>query len=1029
MEYTLIANSGIQLLALRLRLNTQDRFRVWFHEWYDKEDGEWRIELLHEVVTDDAKYYYRKKDLWLKGYLANPDLVLDPAELAGDGINPLKINDDVEAEVEGEIYSMSVSDRDFQLKALENQWLPMPYFLRRTPTKLNFGPLNWVRMKLEPAGEEEGVKLYNAILAFDTRTTYSSRSHDEQGRRIYHEHPVFPDNYANEIELALCDNDLMLLDYCSAGQEWSFVDSYLFSLVHPGISRVGQLRGARKKMLYGASYIFLIDYLTHSRQLPDIRLYKDTDVETREVDMVIDIGNSRTTALLIEENNSFNQVRPLALTDMTRPLVVDDDGCVDIRTYSGSFDMRLAFRKAGFGNFGKRDSRQFVYPSLVRLGREAVDLIHHATAAREDGIEALTTNSSPKRYLWDWRPTKEEWQFLILPGEDPDHVLSLNGISQYLNSDGSFDPDGHGNRSYHYSRRSLMTLSLLEMIVQAHTQINSIKHRSFESGFGHTSKPRRIKRIIITCPTAMSKMEREALVRCAGDAVKLFSKFYDKSSLGGAPVIEVVPAVTSLRDADPNWYYDEATSSQLVYIYGEVGHKYKGASSEFFRLYGRQEEGSDRHALTLGSLDIGAGTSDLMISRYDYEGGDITTITPDPLFYDSFYFAGDDMLHGLIKNVMLLSDNSAFRRELPDLSQRDYRQKIKDFFGQDHNNQTVADRVLRRDFNIQYSIPLMSFFLQLLADGAKDCVVRYDDVFGSSPVNPVVVEGFKARMGIDITTLEWKFNASEVSEVIEKEFEPILKKIATIMYAYACDIILLSGRPASLPPVRNIFLKYYPVSPDRLILLNNYYVGDWYPFSNNTGYITNPKTIVAMGGVIGHYASELSNLNRFVINLDKLKTGLKSTVNYFEASKDGGPIDYFITPQKASGELTLSRLPEFINVRQIGMDTYPGRTLYTIDFNRHKIGDALVRRAMQRDGITLSESKLQAMVNEEIETLRKRMPFRLNIERDPDDKEKLVITGIEDKDRNQIQDSFVEINIQSLGANEKYWLDTGAFDF
>ena len=1027
MTYSLIANTGIQLIGLNIELNPQDRFRVWFHEWYDKDSGDWKLELLHEVVTDDSKYYYRKKDLWERGYLANSDIIIDPIELKNEGLTPLMTNDIIEMNVEGEIYSLSINDKDNQLKTLLGQWLPLPYFFRRTASKFNFGPLNWSRIKIDRLPENTNSNLHPSIVAFDTRATFGSKTHDEKGKKIYYEHPVFPDNYANEINLALCDNELLLLDYCSSGQEWSFVDEYLLKLVHPGLTRIGQLRGAKKKMLYAASYIFLMAYLVKTNQLPEIKLYKDTEVEAHEVDMVVDIGNSKTTALLVEDNSSFNQVRPLTLVDLTNPLNIEDKDNFMIRSYSEPFDMRLAFRKASFGNFGKKDSRQFIYPSLVRLGAEASNLIHNATS-QEDRLDSLSTNSSPKRYLWDWRPNKEEWEFLVLPGEERDHVLNLPGISEFLNSDGTFDPSGQGNRTYHYSRRSLMTFSFLEMLVQAHMQLNSIKHRSFNQGLGHKNVPRRIKRIIITCPTAMSKVEREALVKCAKDAVLLFSEFFGTRD-GKKGSVEVVPAVTSLRDEDPNWFYDEATCSQLVYLYGEVGHKYKGSSNEFFRLYGREDEPGKGHSLTVGSLDIGAGTSDLMISKYTYETGDITTITPDPLFYDSFYYAGDDMLRGLIQNVMLWSENSAFRQELKNMPQREYRQKIKDFFGPDHNDQTLADRVLRRDFNIQYSIPLMSYFLQLVAEEAKDQVVRYQDVFGDAIANPHIVNGFKERMGIDITKLEWNFNYKEVSSVIEKEFEPRLKQIATIMYAYACDIILLSGRPASLPPVRKIFLKYYPVSPDRLILLNNYYVGDWYPFSNNTGYITNPKTIVAMGGIIGHYGSELSNLNRFVIDLEKLKNGLKSTVNYFEASREGMPISYFITPEKNAGSLIVSRLPEFVHVRQIGMDSYPGRTLYIIDFNRVKMADMITRRALTRDGVTLSESKLLVLVNEEIDALKKRMPFTITVERDPDDKEKLNIISIEDKDHNEVRESCLEIHIQSLGIDDKYWLDSGAFKF
>ena len=105
--------------------------------------------------------------------------------------------------------------------------------------------------------------------------------------------------------------------------------------------------------------------------------------------MVIDIGNSRTTALLIEDNTNFNQVRHLELIDYTNPVNIGNEGA-SIRSYSEPFDMRLAFRKVDFGDFGIKDSKQFVYPSLVRLGQEANQLIHLSTNNIEDD-ESLST--------------------------------------------------------------------------------------------------------------------------------------------------------------------------------------------------------------------------------------------------------------------------------------------------------------------------------------------------------------------------------------------------------------------------------------------------------------------------------------------------------------------------------------------------------------------------------------------------------------------------------------------------------------
>lgn len=1014
-SFSLIANSGIQLLTFRLKLNTQDKFKMWFREWYDTSNGQWRLDLAHEVTTDDNVLFYDKHELFDGGYLNDPTIEYDPIELRNDGINPLKIDDEMCNGVRGELYKLTFSDKHNALKNFENKWIPIPYFFKRTEKRFKFSPMNWSRVKFVPRSEGKTELEYDVILAFDTRAGYSS---DE-----YNEFPVFPDQYCSEMNFALCDNEFFLMDYCSPKENWSYIDEYIFKLVHPTLSSVSQIKGANThKMSYIASYIFLVNYLAQNKLFPAIKLYKDQDVEVRNVDMVIDIGNSRTTALLIEDNSNFNQVKPLSLIDYT-DLLQEKDDKVRIRSYNEPFDMRLAFRRVDFGSFGINDSKQFVYPSFIRLGQEASALIHRACSSAWEE-ETLSTYSSPKRYLWDNKPSKKEWEFLVLPGEESNHILNIRGISSNLMSDGRIDVTGtDGGRSSHYSRRSLMTFAFLEMLSQANTQINCEPYRI---DVGWKTVPRKIKRIIITCPTAMSKIEREALVKCAKDAVTLYGKFiYSK----GTPVIDIIPAVRSMKDNDGSWYYDEATCAQLVYIYGEVGHKYKGVCSEFFNLYGKIVDGNQQPTLTVGSLDIGAGTSDLMISEYSYTKGDLTTITPDPKFYDSFYFAGDDMLKALVKNVMLLDEkHSAFRKALRSLDPIQYRQKIKNFFGPDYNGQTIADRIARRDFNIQYSIPLMTYFLELASNDSCSCIVKYDDVFKVNQPNQRVIDDFKRRMGIDITSLTWEYNKEFVADIISKEFEPLLKKIATMFFAYSCDVILLSGRPSSLPAIRNIFLKYYPVSPNRLITLNNYYVGDWYPFCQNTGYITNPKTIVAMGGVIGHYASEYSNLDKFSINLEKLKSNLKSTVNYIEASRDGQPIEYLITPDKLQGELTVSRIPDILNVRQFGLTSYPSRALYSIDFNYMKLVNKIRNKALD-NGNNPSDAAVQSMANDEVEGFKKRMPFKITIDRDPEDKENLTISSIEDRNGVELSDSSIEIHIQSLGVDDQYWLDSGAFDF
>ena len=215
-NFTLIANSGIQLYTFRITINTQDRFKAWFHEWYDKTSGEYKLESVQEVSSEDGCQYYKKSELLNGGYLANSGVEIDPSELKQDGIHPLKIDDDLCPGVSGEIFSLTFSDRENKLCYFENQWLPMPYFFKRTERRFKFGPLNWSRAKLIPVGENKGLRTYDVLLAFDTHTTYGEDENNEN--------PVFPDLFRTDIDFALCDNESFLLDYCSTGKRWSFID-------------------------------------------------------------------------------------------------------------------------------------------------------------------------------------------------------------------------------------------------------------------------------------------------------------------------------------------------------------------------------------------------------------------------------------------------------------------------------------------------------------------------------------------------------------------------------------------------------------------------------------------------------------------------------------------------------------------------------------------------------------------------------------------------------------------------------------
>ena len=999
-NYTLIANSGIQLASLQVEINVQERSSLMFYETYNSTNDKRTLDLVHEIKCDDEVRVYKKNELSKNGFIAAGESpTFDDIEDAG--LLPMAIDGCPLAEYTGDFYKLQFTNNNCCIDKYENQWLPLPYFKKKGRTFVS-GSYNWVRMRLVPVDKSGYVWKYKVLLAFDTRTTYDEVALQET--------PYFNQDEPS-IEYGLCALPDKMIEFCSPEGDAKFVNAYLAK-----ISGANRHQKVNKNMSYISTYMLLIDYLASNELLPNVTLYRNTNVIEKDIDMIVDVGNSRTTALIVEDNSNFNQVSRINLIDFSKTI-----SNANVISYSDSFDMQLVFRKLDFGNITKespeyKDSRQFVYGSFVRLGQEASDLILQANENTEENT--LSIHSSPKRYLWDNKEFTNEWRFITLQDEVDNHVLYIPGLSKYIAKNGTIDISGKGGMSYHYSRKSLMTFAFLEMLMQANMYVNSHNYRVDR---GNKEKPRVIKRLIVTCPTAMSRVEREGLVDCAKDATFLFDNFFGRDINKKNQIsIKIYPEIKHGIDAENHWYYDEATCSQLVYMYGEVGYKYKGAVGEFFNLYGKSGDKS----LTVGSLDIGAGTSDLMISQYHYEttADNFTTLLPDPVFYDSFYFAGDDMLQTLILSVLLQSPNSAFRkREQENI----YQQKLKDFFGPDYSGQTFAERMLRRDFNLQYLIPLANYFLQLNASHSEDKVVSFSDVFMNQKPNQRVIDGFKRKFGLDITTLEWNYKGEEVTEIIQKAFEPLLQQIATIMYNHKCDIILLSGRPASLPAVRNIFLKYYPTSPNRLILLNDYYVGHWFPFGDNTGYIKDSKTIVAMGAVIAHYACESSNLYDFHIDTHKLDALLQSTVHFVESPQPS--FNHILTPDVSICDLRVPMLPCQLKVKQVDFRTYPSRTLYNIDFNVKTLEQKIRNRADANDE-DISDNEVQYRLHKELAKLKISLPYTLRIERNPNDIEELNITQVLNKDGEDIiTPNTLSIHIQSMGVDGHYWLDSGIF--
>mgnify|MGYP006076956267 FL=1 len=1019
----LIANSGIQYFTFPIEINKEDNFRMYFHQWFDDTSQQIKLEIAHYFSDEDI--WVKKYDLTNLGYsiFQNNFKVTErwgniQDDFYEDGNQPIQQENGDNPS--SECFQVSLSGMNWD--KLEDTWLPLPFFLVNGNNS-EFGPTNWCRCKLIPKESSGNSKKYDFLLAFDTRV--NNQDITEEG---LNETPVFSSDFDKSKEYALCNNEYNLVGYCSEAKSCGWVDKYLLKHFH-NIENLNDYKGQNPKLKYLAQYITFIKYIQQLNFLPKVTLYSNHNVVCGDVDLVVDIGNSRTCAVLFD-NADFTKTSPLELRDFTNPVLNGE-----INKSLESFDMRLAFREADFGGrFGIINSKQFVYPSMIRLGKEANKLIHKATNMNT-GAEKTSTFSSPKRFLWDTKLQSQEWEFIQLEGEISKPIY-IDGVSELLNSDGSVNSDGNGGIVMHYSRKALMTLAFLEILAQAKIQINSYEQRSH---WGNESMPRKISRVTVTCPTSMSRVEQIALRKCAEDAGIILNLFFNKTNNDSIDAsIKVVPASKSLMRVEDRkeWIYDEATAAQFVFLYAEIGERYMKNAKDYFDFYGKvrtDSENDNKKTLTIGSLDIGAGTTDVMIASYKYEdNADQCVLTPIPLFWESFYKAGDDLLKELIHQLVVEGRYSPIEKKmktlgiLPDV----IIEKNNDFFG-GNTGMSFRNKQLRSDFNLQVSVVIASYFLELVKQNQLESkILSFIDIFSKNLPTKTVLNHFKQHFGFELETLQWQYERKVVSAIIEKTFDSLIGKISSLFSYHACDIVLLSGRPTSLKPLTDLFLKYYAISPNRLKSMNDYRVGHWYPqdkrhkFIDGNGKFKNPKSIITTGAMIANIAGN-GGMNGFSLNLEELKQKLLPNTNFF--GKLNEQFEYYetiISPENNRKTIEISSLPFRIGVRQLDIASYPSRPFYNLDFNDFKLEDRIKGRLSDEHDI----NSVQRAVTLEKEKIKSRMPLKVTISRDlSQDIEFLYFEDVIDKNGESINSNFFTLQVQSMSEVENFWLDSGIF--
>lgn len=860
----------------------------------------------------------------------NPLIRLFPTdELEHRYVDPFTKNEYTPASAE---YKVRTADS----LALFNQvWFPIPY-IAKGATKSN-GPTNWARARIVEITEpEDGINLgqetrskprsassiaevlgaaagesqrrYRITVAIDTKIEdtqlnldYFAPTKNDIEAGVYFEF-MWKSNECNWFLQASGNGKPWVNEWCQ-----SVFNKLAKERIYPSKGDVFISEAVRDRHEHEAHYLNLLAVLGGIVRLPRISLLSNPPQNNQAavgVSLILDIGNSRSCGIMVEkhpnitrEDGDFQNMYPLRIRDLN----------ASEHVYEDAFESRVEFSRANF-DFDNRSPRSgrpdaFCWPSLVRVGAEAANL-----SANRIGNEGRTGISSPKRYLWKTDGEGDFWKFNSYYYQvDSERIRRENlthqrqaemmPVNKYINSNGDalFALPGGANSlgmEAKYSYKSIMTFMLIEILLQAISQMNSYAQRYV---CDNMDRPRNLENIIMTVPPSMPLEEREIMRSCLYEALGILWKClgYDRNPdrfsfnfvTGAEDMYLRVPSVFL------DW--DEAQAGQVVYVYNETQKVITGRSQDFInalrrpdireRLDEQKSDPSDREEVIsarIASIDIGGGTTDLVIIDYAIKKNrqDVSVnIIPREVFRDGFRQAGDDIVHQIIRNCIIpaIKDDLLARRFSDPYS------AIKNVFGKgvlgvqekvykELLTQQVLMKVALRVIEHLEHLPVhrldvhVSGTVEDFLNGHEmndsvDTRIMHKEKY---PIPDAKVTGLFNKViqreieDYDLLKSRIDINLSDIHQGMVSgrgyEFTTVLDKLAEIVNLYDVDLLLLTGRPSKIPAVKSFMAQRLALPLSRVIQMHNYNCKDWYPFSSNGQTIGDPKTTAAVGALLSH---------------------------------------------------------------------------------------------------------------------------------------------------------------------------------
>lgn len=956
-----------------------------------------------------------------------------------------------------------------------NKWVPLPFLhvkkthITNDEYKFEPRPANWARARisLDP-DDPQSLRL---VIAFDMQVKPLQDGGEDAA-------------LADPAEIA--DNNSRLTEADVEGEAdfrlaWRFrdnawfmnlpwVDEWLQELWTDWQKTLGRRARDEWRLEYLAYYLTYLEAIQKISRNCCVYVVRPNNSLTVNVDLILDIGNSRTTGILVENQpqmvTQLNNSYLLQIRDMERPENI----------YTEPFDTRLEFTQTPFGNeaLSQRSGRKtpaFVWPSPVRIGIEAARL-----AAGSRCGKGSTGLSSPKRYLWDERDWAATWRFNT--GTDDAFYVTSGPIPERVNSSGTplsyFKEKGRKREAFLkqdqdsafeslFTRSSLMMFLFIEIIEQALMTINSPGQRIRRE---QANVPRRLQQIIFTVPGGMPIAEQNLYKFWAKQAVEVlwdamgWKKYYKANPRDipkGGCDYRTSPIIRC------EW--DEATCTQLLFLYNEIVQKFRGDAPLFFERLGRPRsfDGKELPSIRIAAIDIGGGTTDLSITTFELasDKGSTPRVVAHPNFHDGFNFAGDDILRAMISEHIFPS----LGRALLEAGVPDAQAALKTLFGEDQMDASQEMRNKRIQFVNQLAVPAAKALLSLyeranLRKSAQPVTFKISDCFvkpapagsgGKSgtegAVNPLLdrevqyspapmpsaavldyIKDYAAKYGgkEDFNILDVVINtrADLIDDSIRRVLKNILSNLCEVINIYDCDALLVTGRPSRWKAIINTLYSLVPLPPGRIFPMNEYKVGGWYPFSDPMGNITDPKTTVVVGAILCALAE--GQMEGF--SFDANRISLNSTARYIGEMELDGQIKkekvWFVVEDPNTGKLNRDQYemefsgPTPIGFRQLAAERWTTTRFYQMEFASQQAWSKYKNSAPLKVTLEFHVPSKEDFYESQ----------SLSDDMEPDEGE-FEIVSIKDKNGEEIpfspRNPVLRARLQTLPSDAGFWMDTG----